>query len=503
MSSQPAKSNASFRILEATIDDIQSAYNSGQLTARQLVQRYLDRIEEYDQKGPTINAIITLNSEALKEADRLDAAFKASGPVGPLHGIPVIIKDQFDAKGMPTTLGSVLFKDYYPDRDAFVTEKLKKAGAIILAKATLGELGGGDTHGSLFGSTRNPYALDRTVGGSSGGTGASVAANFATVGVGQEGLASIRRPSTWNSIVGMRPTAGLVSRGGVYGGWPELFGSLGPMARTVRDLATLLDVMVGYDTEDPVTARGVGHIPYSYTEFLDKNGLKGARIGILREPIGFHSEPDSEDFKKITEVFDKAVAELKAAGAELVDPIVIPKVKDALTKRSGSPTGGEDSFKVYFGRSKNPPFKSREEASRSPDFHRVRKRSQNRWLSSPEATKHYEYLTTRDEIMSNLLKVMADNRLDAIVHKAVEHQPTLISEGVNPPFVDQKGAPTLNTFLVFVPSIVVPAGFTRDNLPAGICFLGRPYDDGEMIKLAYSYEQATHHRRPPASTTPL
>ena len=503
MSSQPAKSNASFGILEATIDDIQSAYNSGQLTARQLVQMYLDRIEEYDQKGPTINAIITLNSEALKEADRLDAAFKASGPVGPLHGIPVIIKDQFDAKGMPTTLGSVLFKDYYPDRDAFVTEKLKKAGAIILAKATLGELGGGDTHGSLFGSTRNPYALDRTVGGSSGGTGASVAANFATVGVGQEGLASIRRPSTWNSIVGMRPTAGLVSRGGVYAGWPEINGSLGPMARTVRNLATLLDVMVGYDTEDPLTARGVGHIPDSYTEFLDKNGLKGARIGILRESIGFHSEPDSEDFKKITEVFDKAVAELKAAGAELVDPIVIPKVKDALTKRSGSPTGGEDSFKVYFGRSKNPPFKSREEASRSPDFHRVVKRSQNRWMSSPEATKHYEYLTTRDEMLTNLLKVMADNRLDAIVHKAVEHQPTLISEGVNPPFVDQKGAPTLNTFLVFVPSIVVPAGFTRDNLPAGICFLGRPYDDGEMIRLAYSYEQATHHRRPPASTTPL
>jgi len=275
------------------------------------------------------------------------------------------------------------------------------------------------------------------------------------------------------------------------------------MARTVRNLATLLDVMVGYDTEDPLTARGVGHIPDSYTEFLDKNGLKGARIGILRESIGFHSEPDSEDFKKITEVFDKAVAELKTAGAELVDPIIIPKVKDALTKRSGSPTGGEASFKGYFGRSKNPPFKSREEASRSPDFHRVVKRSQNRWMSSPEATKHYEYLTTRDEMLTNLLKVMADNRLDAIVHKAMEHQPTLISEGVNPPFIDQKGAPTLNTFLVFVPSIVVPAGFTRDNLPAGICFLGRPYDDGEMIKLAYSYEQATHHRRPPASTTPL
>ncbi len=503
MRSKPSESIAPFRLLEATIDDIHRAYKSGQLTSRQLVQMYLDRIEAYDKKGPALNAIITVNSKALEEADRLDAAFKASGLVGPLHGIPVIMKDQGDAKGMPTTLGSVLFKNYYPDRDAFVVEKLKKAGAIILAKATLGELGGGDTHGSLFGSTRNPYALDRTVGGSSGGSAASVSANFATVAVGQEGLASIRRPSTWNSIAGMRPTAGLVSRGGVYAGWPEIAGSLGPMARTVSDLAILLDVMVGYDPEDPLTSKGVGHVPDSYTKFLDKNGLKGARIGILRESMGLGSEPDSEDFKKITAVFDKAVAELKAAGAEIVDPIVIPKLKELLAKRAGSPTGGEESFKVFFDRSANPPFKSREEATRSPDFAKVVRRSQDRWTRSSDATGHYEYLKAQDELMINLLKVMADNKLDAIVHKAVEHQPTLISQGVNPPYVDQKGAPHLNTFLVFVPTIVVPAGFTRDNLPAGISFLGRPYDDGTMIKLAYSYEQATHHRRPPASTTPL
>ena len=282
-----SSSTASFSVLEATIEDIHSAYKSGQLTSRRLVQMYLDRIEAYDKKDPALNAIITINANALEEADRLDAVFAASGLVGPLHGIPVILKDQADAVGMPTTLGSVLFKDYYPDRDAFVVEKLKKAGAIIIAKATLGELGGGDTHGSLFGSTRNPYALDRTVGGSSGGPAASVSANFATVAVGQEGLASIRRPATWNSIVGMRPTAGLVSRGGVYSGWPEIAGSLGPMARTVKDLALLLDVMVGYDPEDPLTARGVGHVPQSYAKFLDKDGLQGARIGILRAADGF------------------------------------------------------------------------------------------------------------------------------------------------------------------------------------------------------------------------
>src|SRR5712692_2222804 len=282
-----------FHLQEATVEDVHDAYKSGQLTAHQLVQLYLDRIEAYDKKGPSINAIITVNPKALEEADRLDAAFKASGFVGPLHGIPVIVKDQMDAKGMPTTLGSVLFKDYYPDRDSFVAEKLKKAGAIILGKATLGELGGGDTHGSLFGSTRNPYGLERTVGGSSGGSGAGLSANFATVAVGEEGFASIRRPSTWNSVVGMRPTAGLVSRSGMFDGWPEVTGSLGPMARNVTDLARLLDVMVGYDSEDPLSAMGVGHVPASYTRFLDRNGLQGARLGDLRESIGFHTEPDS------------------------------------------------------------------------------------------------------------------------------------------------------------------------------------------------------------------
>ena len=498
-----ANPTASFNLLEATIDDIHSAYKSGQLSVRQLVQMYLYRIEAYDKKGPAINAIISVNSHALEEADQLDAKFKASCFVGPLHGIPIIIKDQADAKGMPTTLGSVLFRNYYPDRDAFVVEKLKKAGAIILAKSTLGELGGGDTHGSLFGSTRNPYDLDRTSGGSSGGSGASVAANFCAVAVGQEGFASIRRPSTWNSIIGMRPTAGLVSRGGVYAGWPSVAGSLGPMARTVRDLAKLLDVMVGYDPEDPLTARGVGHVPDSFTKFLDKEGLKGGRIGILRQSMGYDAEPESEDFEKITEIFNRAVAELKTAGADIVDPIVIPNLKELLAKRAGSFTDEIDSFSFYFGRSANPPYKSREEAAQSPDFAKVIGRSQQRWTRPADAEKHYEYLLAREELTTHVLKVMADHNLDAIVHKAVEHQPTLIKDGVNPPFVDQKGAPHINTFLVFVPSIVVPAGFTRDNLPAGIAFLGRSYDDGNMIKLAYAYEQGTRHRRPPASTTPL
>jgi Asp-tRNA(Asn)/Glu-tRNA(Gln) amidotransferase A subunit family amidase len=493
----------SFNVIETTIERVHAAFKSGELTCRQLVQAYLDRIRAYDKSGPAINSLITINPQALQEADRLDATFKASGFVGSLHGIPIIMKDQGDVAGMPTTLGSVLFKDYYPDHDAFVVDKLRKAGAIILAKATLGELGGGDTHGSLFGSTKNPYDLERTAGGSSGGSGASVSANFCTVAVGQEGFASIRRPSTWNCLAGMRPTAGLVSRSGVYAGWPSINGSLGPMARSVTDLAKLLDVMVGYDPDDPVTARGAGQLNGSFSDFLDANGLKGARIGILRESMGYDAEPGSEDFNKIVEVFDKAVGDLKAAGAEIVDPILIPDLKLLLAKRATNPDDEEQSFQSYMGRSKKPLYRSRQEAMSNPEFQKVTKRSRDRWTKVATDEAHYEYLKAREQLMTNLLQVMADHKLDAIVHKAVEHQPTLIKDGLNPPFVDQKGAPHINTFLVFVPSVVVPAGFTRDNLPAGITFLGRPYDDGSMIRFAYAYEQATRHRKPPPSVTPL
>ena len=409
-----------FNVVETTIAEIHAAYRSGSLTARQLVQMYLDRIAAYDKQGPAINAVIALNARALDEADRLDAAFGENGFVGPLHGIPLIMKDQADMAGMPTTLGSVLFKDYVPDRDAFIVARLKQAGAIFIAKATLGELGGGDTHGSLFGST-------------------------------------------------------------------------------VTDLANLLDCMVGYDAADPITAHGVGRAPESYAALLDADALKGARIGILRQPMGFRTEPDSDDFAKITEVFDRAVADLGAAGAEIVDPVVIPDLNALLDRRARDAEADDQAFTEYFAHA-TAPFATRQDAMASPLFDQVTQRGRDRWQTPQPADAHYDYLKARDTLMTRLLQVMADHRLDAIVHKAVEHQPTLIEDGVNPPFVDQKGAPHINTFLVFVPSVVVPAGFTRDDLPAGITFLGRPYDDANMIRLAYAYEQATHHRRAPATT---
>lgn len=479
---------APFRVVETTVEDVHRAYQSGELTARQLVQMYLDRIEAYDRQGPKINSVITVNPKALEEADKLDAAFKASGLVGSLHGIPVVLKDQVDMAGLPTTYGSIVRKDFVAARDSFVVEKVKKAGGIFIAKVTLGEMGGGDTYGSLFGATRNPYDLLRTPGGSSGGPGAAVAANFAVIGVGQEGSASVRRPAAWNSLVGLRPTRGLVSstRGAT---------GLSPMARTVTDAAKLLDAMAGYDSEDPITAHGVGHIPKTYTEFLDRNGLKGARIGVFTESVGVRSNPNAQDYKELETMFSRAVGELRAAGAEMI-PITIPHVKElmaAVDVNAGAKAirfDDEDPWANY----PNRPFKDDAEMRKSPDYAKV-------FISPNRPGLFQSALTTvREQLLMTVLKVMADNQLDAIVHRSVEHAPSLIEEGLNPPYKNMDGAIRLNTELWWASNVQVPAGFTSGGLPVGITFLGRPYAEPVLLKLAYAYEQATHHRKPPATT---
>jgi amidase len=496
-----------FQIVEASIDGIHMAMRAGHLTARQLVQGYLDRIAAYDKNGPNINSVITLNPNALAEADRLDAAFRASGLVGPLHGIPILVKDEIDTAGMPTTLGTVVFKDYRPPKDAFAIDKLRKAGAIILGKATLSEFAAGDTYGSIFGVTRNPYDLERTVGGSSGGSGAALAANFSTVAIGEETVASIRRPATWNSVVSMRPTPGLVSRTGMWDGYPTIHAQMGPMARTVRDLAKLLDGMVGYDPEDPVTALGVGKHEGSYTKNLDQGALEGARIGILRESIGNQSDPNAPDFKLVDAAFEKNVAELKAAGAIVVDPIVIPNLKKLLATRERDPIENDAALELYLARNPGSPFKTRADIINSPEIEKSFPPPNVARYKAPlppfNAARYVGYVRARNELMISIAKIMADNKLDAIVHKSVEHEPSLIKNGINPPYETTRGVPTLNTFLIFAASLTVPSGFTSNNLPVGITFFGPPYSEPTLLRLAYSYEQATHHRVPPKTTPPL
>jgi len=497
----------SFQVVETSIDDIHAAMRAGKLTAQQLVQAYLDRIAAYDKGGPNINSIITLNPHALDDARELDVGFKRSGFVGALHGIPVVVKDEIDTAGMPTTLGTVVFKDYRPPRDSFAVAKLRKAGAIILGKATLSEYAAGDTYGSMFGVTRNPYDLERTVGGSSGGSAAALAANLTTLALGEETLASIRRPATWNAVVSLRPTPGLVSRSGMWDGYPSPVAQMGPMARSVRDLAQLLDAMVGYDPEDPVTSLGVGKVEGSYTSFLDKGGLRGARIGILREPIGIQTDPSSEDFKKVDATFEKNIAELKAAGAIIVDPVVIPNIKALIATRARNPDLTDQGLRLYLARNPDSPIKTREDIAKSPDLDKSFPPTKaDQWRKPPppfDPAKYVEFLLAQEQLTFNVYKVMADNKLDAIVHKSVEHQPTLIKEGITPPYSTNRGVPTLNTFLVYASSMTVPAGFTTDNLPVGITFFGRPYAEPTLLKLAYAYEQATRHRVPPKTTPAL
>lgn len=491
------QANGGFTLRETTIADIHKAFADGSISARGLVELYLNRIEAFDRNGPKINSIITVNPQALEDAERLDKDFGSKGLTGPLHGVPVILKDQMDARGMPTTLGSVVFRDYFPDRDCFVTDKLRKAGAIILAKATLGELGRGDTHGSLFGSTKNPYDLARTPGGSSGGPGASVSANLGAVAIGQEGFASIRRPAAWNGVTGIRPTAGLVSRGGVYDGWPSQPGSLGPLTRSVTDLAKMLDVMIGYDPDDPITSLGVGQAPETFIDSLDADGLRGSRIGVMTQSMGYHSEPDSDDFRLVSQVFDRAVKELEGTGATVIPLPEIPRLKELLAKRA-SAGRVEEAWSLYYGRSENSPYPTREAMMQSPDFAKIHvSKHAGTALTGPAA--YAEYLVAREELMFNVMKIMADLQLDAIVHKTVEHQPTLIAEGLGEPYYDMRGTTHINTYLVHVPSISVPAGFTSAGLPVGITFLGRPFSDPAMVKLAYAYEQATGYRCPPES----
>lgn len=499
-----------FEVMETTIDEVHTAMKAGTLTSHQLVQLYLDRIAAYDQKGPAINNVICLNPEALAEADKLDAAFAKSGFVGPLHGVPILVKDEIDAAGMATTLGTKVFKDYRPPQDAFLVAQLKKAGAIILGKVTLSEFASGDTYGSMFGESRNPYDLARTVGGSSGGSGGALAANFSLLTVGEETGSSLRRPAAWGSLVGMRPTPGLVSRSGMWDGYPFITPQAGPMARTVKDLALMLDGMVGYDPEDPITALGLMHTPKSYTAYLDKSGLKGARIGVIREPLSPNSDPAADDFKRVDALFLKSLDELRAAGATVMD-VVIPDLKELMSKRATDRTLNDRGLQIYLSRNPNSPFKTADDINNHPEMangYQARRglipRGAGFGAPAPDPVKILEAIHAREQLMLNIAKVMADHQLDALAYKATEHEPMLIADAVNPPYKPTKGVVSLNTFLVHASTITVPMGFTNnETLPAGLAFLGLPFAEPTLIKLAYAYEQATHHRKPPQSTPAL
>src|SRR5215831_12872155 len=317
-----AAAKAKFEVTETTIPKMLEAIRTGKVTCRQLVEAYLRRIKAYDQ--PTrLNAIVMVNPEALKDADDLDREFVRTHKLRPLHGIPVIVKDNYDTKGLQTTAGSLAMKGFLPDEDAFMVKRLREAGAIVLAKSNMAEWAFSPylTESSIGGVTRNPYDLERVPAGSSGGTGAAVAASLGEVGLGTDTGNSIRGPSSHNALVGIRPTVGLTSRDGIV---PLFINNDmgGPMGRSVEDVAILLGVLAGYDPADPVTKLSEGKVPPSYTKFLDKNGLRGARIGVFREYID-----DPQTDPQIKALTERAIGDLKAQGAEILDPFVIPDFK--------------------------------------------------------------------------------------------------------------------------------------------------------------------------------
>lgn len=511
----PLPAVAKFDVMEATIADIHAAMLAKELTARQLVQMYLDRIEAYDQKGPALNCVISLVPDALQEADRLDAEFAKTGKLtGPLHGIPVLVKDEVDVAGTATTQGVKVFADYFPPLDAFAIVQLKKSGAIMLGKTTLSEYAGGDTYSTLFGHSRNPYDLERTVGGSSGGSGGALGANFSTLTVGEETSSSLKRPAAWAASTGMRATPGLISRTGMWDGHPVPTAQMGPMARTVTDLAKMMDGMVGYDPEDPITAQGLMHTPATYTAFLDPEGLKGARIGVIRVPLSGNSNPEAADFQRVEAVFQKALGELRTAGAFVMD-VEIPDLKALMAKRGGDPALTDEALRVYLARNPGHPLKTRADINNHPEYENGFKRivaratgntgggrgGGNRTPGDP--ARILESIRAREQLLLNIAKVMADHDLDAIAFKTVEHEPSKIADATNPPYKSNGGTVSLNTFLIYTPIITVPMGYSDGKLPAGITFMGLPFSEPTLFKLGYAYEQATKHRRPPPTTPAL
>ena len=493
---------ADFDVTERSIADVHAALQSGTITCRNIVQRYLDRIAAYDKQGPAINAIIVVNPRALSVADSLDTARRGGAPTGALHCIPVIVKDNFETADLPTTAGSLSLQGFVPLHDAFMVQRIRAAGAIVLAKSNLAEFAFTpfETVSSILpGYTRNPYALDRVTAGSSGGTAAAVAASFGTVGLGTDTGNSIRGPSSHQSLVGIRSTMGLTSRGGVA---PLNLASdiAGPMARTVADAVALFQVVAGADPADPVTAGAAAHLAPSYAASLRRNALSGARIGVLRQA---YERPTTDT--GIVRVFGTALSDLRSAGATVIDTVRIAGLDERLRAGTGSCNQFRYDMEHWLqSHGTRIPMHSLAEIIASRRFHptiQARLESANADSIPPASNPGCR---TRDEfrvwLRGAVVAAMDSLHLDALVYPTWSNPPRLIGD-LNTPAGDNSQLFSPSTGF---PAITVPMGYTRgDRLPAGLQLYGRPWSEPTLIGLAYSYEQATHHRRAPLSTPPL
>jgi Asp-tRNA(Asn)/Glu-tRNA(Gln) amidotransferase A subunit family amidase len=490
-----------FEIEETTIAKIHAAMRSKRLTCHDLVSAYLERIAANDKKEPPLNAIVVTNPNALAEADALDAKFKKSGLTGPLHCIPAIVKDNFETIGLQSANGSITLKGFVSSKDAFLVARIKGAGAIVLAKSNMAEWAFSpiETVNSILGTTRNPYDVNRVPAGSSGGTAAAVASNFGAIGLGSDTGNSIRGPSSHASLVGIRSTMGLTSRGGVIP-LSYLADIAGPMTRTVEDAARVFQVIVGEDPEDPVTARSRGRKIPDYLKALNKNALKGARIGVLHQA---YERTNATVDPEIVQVFAKALEDMKAAGAIIVDPVTVTTPQDQGGGSGGTCRGFKYDLNEYLAtRGQNAPVHSYDEIVNSPVFAQIPPSIQQRFRQSgpanpqgPESDACKADAASRAAYGAAVTKTMDEMKLTAFVYPTWSQVPRLISEPTRGG--DGDNSQTFSPRSGF-PAINVPMGFTRNNtLPIGMTIYGRAWDEATLIGLAYAFEQKTHHRHKP------
>ncbi len=486
---------------ESTIATVHEAMTEGDLTAVELVERYRARIAAYDSE---LNAVLTLNDDAVERASELDARLNERGVVGPLHGVPVLLKDNHDTHDMPTTAGAVALADSRPDRDAHVVTRLRDAGAIVVGKANLQELSFGvDTISSLGGETRNAYSRVHRPSGSSGGTAAAVAANLTLVGTGSDTCSSVRSPPAFNACVGVRPTRGLVSRTGIV---PlcSTQDTAGPIARTVEDAARLLEVMAGYDPADPVTARGANAVSEAgYCAHIGSNGLNGARIGVARQFFGPRTDAaDDTTAATVTAVVDDAIAELATAGATIVDPVEVVDPGYLGSARVLSYEFARD-LAAYLGELADPPHTSLESIYQTgtvaPSVAERIEESGVLEVGDPSSDAGYlRRLRRREELRETVLAAMVEADLDAIVYPPSRVPP--VKMPAHQPFEELNCELAAHTGL---PAITVPAGFTDDGLPVGMELLGRAFAESRLFELAAGAEATVDGRRPPEGFGPV
>ncbi|HUO16384.1 MAG TPA: amidase [Verrucomicrobiae bacterium] len=499
--SQPAEVPA-FELDEITLSELQEGMKSGRFTSRSLVEKYSARIDEVDKNGPAVNSVIQMNPDALAIAEQLDREFKAKGPRGPLHGIPVLIKDNIDtADRMMTTAGSLALVGSKPEKDSSVAQRLRNAGAVILGKTNLSEwanirsshsTSGWSGRGGL---TKNPYALDRNPCGSSSGTGAGISANFAAVGIGTETDGSIVCPSSSNGLAGIKPTVGLVSRSGIIP-ISHSQDTAGPMCRTLRDAAILLSAIAGADPEDSVTSASSGNVQADYAQFCDPAGLKGARIGVARKYFGFSDTVDA--------LMQQSLDVMKQQGATLVDPADIAtlgKFDDSeMTVFMYELKADLNAYLTRLGPAA--PVHTLRDIIDFNERNRAREMryfGQDLFLKAeakgPLTEKEYQEALAKNHQLARaegIDALMDKYHLDAIV--APTGGPAWITDLINGDHV--AGGSSNAAAVAGYPNINVPAGYLW-GLPVGISFFGRAWTEPTLIKIAYSFEQATKARRAP------